>query len=257
MEYDIAVLRVEDSEFLKNSDARAATAADSDALSVGERVYAIGNADGDGISAVEGIVSVDAEYLDNIYAADEKTQLELLEIRTDAPVNHGNSGGGLFNADGALVGIVNARLEKDGVLHFGYAIPSNLALAIAQNIIDNSKVNSSRGALRATLGVTVSVSEKHAYYDEKTGKTYVMETIVVEEVTPGSVSAGKLKAGDVICSLQVEDGKVKNITRMHMIGNTLFQIRKGNELNVTVSRGNTTLEFALQFTDDEAFTLFQ
>lgn len=257
MNYDIAILRVEDSDILRNSDACAVQTADSDAIAVGQAVYAIGNPDNCGISAVSGVVSVDAEYISDITAADGVTALEMLEIRTDAPVNHGNSGGGLFNEDGALIGIVNARSEKDGVEHFGYAIPSDLALAVGQNIIDNSRTNASKGALRATLGVTVQVTASRSRYDEETCRMTVEETVAIQSVQDGGLCDGVLQAGDVIRSLQINEKTPKNITRLHMIGNTLFRVRKGDSLTVVFSRGMETLRATLEFSDDEDFTLFR
>ncbi len=120
MNFDIAVLKVTRSDILKNSSARAAQLGDSASLKEGERVYAIGNPDGEGFSVTGGVVSVPYEVID-ILSADDKHLIELPEIRIDAKINHGNSGGGLFNAEGKLVGIVNARNEDEDFL--GYAIP--------------------------------------------------------------------------------------------------------------------------------------
>lgn len=254
MEYDIAVLRVEDSEVLAASAASAATAANSDAVAVGEAVYAIGNPDTRGISAVSGIVSVDAEYI-TMVAADDVSEISLLEIRTDAPVNHGNSGGGLFNADGNLIGVVNARSEKSGVEGFGYAIPVNLAFSVAQNIIDNSRVNDSRGALSARMAVNVQVTDSHSVYDENTCRTYIVETVAIASVN-GAPARGKLQAGDVILSLSLNGGEAKTITRRHMIGTFLMDVRKGDTVTVTYSREGTAETVDLVFDSDSYFTLY-
>ncbi len=255
MDYDLAVLKVESSEVLKNSAATAASAMDSDAIAVGERVYAIGNAKGDGISVSSGVVSVDKEYID-IKSADETRTLSLLEIRTDATVNHGNSGGGLFNADGKLIGIVNAKREEDGVEGMGYAIPSNLAVAIVQNVIDNSAVNQSLGAARATLGITMKIQSSKCVYNEDTCRTYIMETLVVDSVTKGSVSEGKLNTGDVLYSIKVGDGKEKIITRMHIPSTELFNVRKGDTVTIVVLREDVPVSVELMFDEDSKFTVY-
>ncbi|MDE6274261.1 MAG: S1C family serine protease [Clostridiales bacterium] len=255
MDYDIAVLKVEGSKLLKESSATAAVAVDSDAIVVGEKVYAVGNAKGNGISVSSGIVSVDKEYIE-IKASDNTRTISLLEIRTDATVNHGNSGGGLFNADGKLMGIVNAKREEDGVEGMGYAIPSNLALAITQNIIDNSAVNKSRGASRATLGITMKTQSSKAVYDEATCRTYIMETLVVDSVTSGSVADGKLKAGDVLYSIKVGNGQEKLITRMHVPSSELFNVRKGDTVTIVVSRGDELIAVDMVFNNDAQFTVY-
>ncbi len=255
MEYDIAVLRVENSELLKESSATTMKAADSDCVLMGERVYAIGNADGKGIAVTEGTVSVDPEYI-TMTKPDNNSTVSRLEIRTDAAVNHGNSGGGLFNADGKLVGIVNARSEETDVVAFGYAIPSNLALSVVQNIIDNSAVNASKGALRAMLGVTVQITDSKSVFDETAQRAYVIETIAVKDVNFGSAAYGKLKAGDVIYSLKINGGAEKVVTRMHMLGNTLFNVRKGDTVELTLSRGDETMTVSLVFDRDSYFTVY-
>ncbi len=258
MDYDIAVLKVEDSDVLKESDATAATLADSDSVTVGENVFAIGNPEGEGISVSSGVVSVDAEYID-ILAADDSTTLSLLEIRTDAAVNHGNSGGGLFNARGELVGIVNARSEADGVEAFGYAIPSNLAIAVAQNVIDNADA---KGAYRASLGVTVQVASSESLYDETTCKTYIEEKVTVQSITAGSAAAEMgLEAGDTFLSAKItsSDGTTvqeKAITRMHMVTTMMFNVRLGDTVTFTVSREGETTELSYTFSDQADFTLF-
>lgn len=251
MNYDIAVLKVEGSEVLKQSSARAVVSANSDAVTVGEAAYAIGNPEGEGISVSGGIVSVDAEYIE-IKSSDESTTLTMLEMRTDAPVNHGNSGGGLFNADGKLIGIVNAKTEEDGVEGLGYAIPANLALSVAQNIIDNAQ---SKGAVRATLGISVGTTGSKCVYDEALGKAYIMETVAITSVSDGSVAEGKLKAGDTLYSATL-NGAETVITRHHMLTSVLFNVRKDQTLTLKVYRGGQLISVEIAFDASSYFTLF-
>lgn len=255
MQYDIAVLKVENSEEIKNSACTAVSLGNSDAITVGETVYAIGNPDAGGFSVTSGIVSVDAEYID-IDLSDGSASVSMLEIRTDTPINHGNSGGGLFNAEGRLVGIVNARSERTGVEHFGYAIPVNLAAAVAQNIIDNSAVNDSQGAMRAMLGITVATTDKQGVFDEGAEKAYILETVTVQDVSMGSISFGKLHQDDVLYSVQVGDGQERIITRQHILTTALFDVRKGDLVKLTVSRGEETVTIEFEFSDDKYFNLY-
>lgn len=254
MDYDVAVLKVtgsavvtEDSgnthtnrDVLARSGATAIVGANSDAITVGQRVYAIGNADGDGIAVSGGVVSVDAEYI-TIQTADETRTVSMLEIRTDAAVNHGNSGGGLFDAEGSLIGLVNARSEADGVVAFGYAIPANLALSVAQNIIDNAS-DTVKGARRATIGVSVGTYESRSVYDAATAKYYIEEKVIVAAVTdtrtPG-YRAG-LRVGDTIVTAAIVQGgtavRTVDVTRRHKLTNLLFEVRLGDTLRLTVTR---------------------
>jgi len=252
MEYDIAVLKVENSDVVKKSTAREFVAANSDAISVGQTAYAIGNPDGKGISATRGIVSVDAEYI-TMNSIDETSTVSMLEIRIDAAVNHGNSGGGLFNADGKLIGIVNARTEEEGVEAFGYAIPSNLAVAVAQNIIDNSAFGKS--ASRATLGITLSKADSKGVYDPETGLNYIEDTIKVESVQSGTAASSALKAGDLLYSFTLND-KETVLTRYHMVATYLFNIRKGDVVTVKLYRGGELVTAEIAFDKNSYFTTF-
>ncbi|MDE6676138.1 MAG: S1C family serine protease, partial [Clostridia bacterium] len=238
MDYDIAVLKVTNATAFKETDtnrvyAQAVTVADSDSVTVGERVYALGNPNGEGFSATGGVVSVLSEYV-TVLRADERAQISLPEIRTDAAVNHGNSGGGLFNAEGELVGIVNARAEyadpdkKTIPLYgFGYAIPANLAVSIAQNVIDNDG-----RAVVARLGITVSVYDSKGIYDEERSKYYVQEKIVVESVTSGSAASGLRRTDTLLSARLVQGGKEKTVelTLRVMLHELLYEVRQGEVL---------------------------
>ena len=63
---------------------------------------------------------------------------EMRVIRVDTAVNPGNSGGGLFNSKGELIGIVNAKIISSDVENIGYAIPSSVAINVADNIINHT-----------------------------------------------------------------------------------------------------------------------
>ena len=97
---------------------------------VGSSAIAIGNAQGLGISSTSGVVSVDSEYI-TMTAADGKTAVAFRVMRVDTAINSGNSGGGMYDDNGNLIGIVNAKIVYDGVENIGYAIPSNGAVSVA------------------------------------------------------------------------------------------------------------------------------
>ncbi len=265
MEHDIAVLAIKGSEkvssvtssgisshtnaeVLRASAAIPAVLGDSDSLLVGEKVYAIGNPEAWGISLVSGVVSVDAEYVE-MTSIDGAGSVNMLEIRTDAAVNHGNSGGGLFNGAGELVGIVNARSELEGVEGIGYAIPANTAIAVAKNVIENG------GTLRsAKLGITVQTTDSRSVYDETSGKTFLSETITIKEVTAGGAAySARLDVGDTLISMTL-NGKKTSLTRRHKVSCVLLGVRKGDTLTVEVSRGGVLMSFRVVFNQDSYFS---
>lgn len=262
-EYDIAVLKISGSSILKETEsdpvyARAVTFGDSDGITVGERVYALGNPNGDGFSATGGIVSVDAEYINVARADNERESVQLLEIRIDASINHGNSGGGLFNSAGELVGIVNARSEEEGIVAFGYAIPVNLVKPLVENILDNY-ATAKGAAYSAKLGVTVTKKDGKGVYDEETGKYYIEEKLTVQSVNLGSAArAAGLEAGDTFLSVTLKHAaggeKAVSITRDYHLSNLLLEVRYRDTLVIRISRGGEVKQVTVSFTERSYFS---
>ena len=246
--YDIAVLYVEGSDLIKNSCALAADVADSDNVSVGQTAIAIGNAEGLGISASSGIISIDSEYIDMV-APDDKTVVSFRVMRIDTAVNHGNSGGGLFNARGELVGIVNAKIIDEDVENIGYAIPSTLAIAVANNIIDNCFEKDCKTAMRCLLGITVGTTSTSMVYNEDTGLVSIVETIGVVEVSESGIAHGLIKADDIMVSVTL-NGVTKKITRQFHVIDLLLGARPGDVLKLTVQRGDETVTVSVEITED-------
>ena len=161
--------------------------ADSDKLRVGDFAVAVGNPFGLGQTATSGIVSA---------LGRSGLNLEGLEnfIQTDASINRGNSGGALLNLNGELIGINTAILAPGGgSVGIGFAIPSNMARTLAQQLIDFGEVK--RGLL-GIKGTEMSADIAKAF------NLNVQRGAFVSEVIPnsGSAKAG-VKSGDVIVSL--------------------------------------------------------
>lgn len=111
MSYDIAVLKIQ-SDVYKESNAHAATIGKSGDMTVGDSVIAIGNPNAGGIAVTQGILSMESEYI-TMTAADNVSTVQIRVMRVDAAINGGNSGGGLFNDSGELIGIVNAKVVSE------------------------------------------------------------------------------------------------------------------------------------------------
>ena len=233
--YDIAVLRIEGSEILKNSTATQVDVCDSDTVVVGNSAIAIGNAQAYGISASFGIVSVDSEYI-TMTASDGKSEVSFRVMRIDTAVNSGNSGGGLFDDKGRLIGIVNAKIVEDGVENIGYAIPSNVAVSIADNIIDYCLGTSLERVQRAILGIKVMASDSSAVFDSQTGLISIKETVSVYEVTKNSLADGVLQAGDILVSITVK-GDTTVISRQYHIIDMMLDVRVGDTVTLNIIRG--------------------
>ena len=246
--YDIAVLRIEDSQLLRNSQVSAVEITDSDAVVVGQKAIAIGNAQGLGIATTAGIVSVDSEYI-TMTAADGRTEVSFRVMRVDTAVNSGNSGGGLYDDRGNLIGIVNAKIVDDGVENIGYAIPSNVAIAIANNIIDYCYGTDVQRVQRALLGITVTSSDSKAIYDVQTGTVRIAESVSVYEVAEASLADGALQAGDLLLSATV-NGRKTEITRQYHVIDMMLSVRVGDTVSFTVLRDGQQLAVDITITAD-------
>jgi serine protease Do len=158
---------------------------DSSALRVGDWVVAIGNALGQGIRATEGIVSRQGVSLQ---ISQDETLYDLIE--TSAAINPGNSGGPLVNLKGEVVGITSAKVAQIGVEGMGYAISTDTATPIIQELVTKGYVT------RPWLGVGLYTVDQLAISQLD---LQVDEGVVLVEVSPGSPAdhAG-LQRGDVI-----------------------------------------------------------
>ncbi len=136
---DLAVVKIE------AKGLEIATFGNSDNLVEGEDVIAIGNPLGLlGGTVTKGIIS-------SLKREVEIDNRKMTLLQTDASVSPGNSGGGLFNASAELIGIVNAKSSGDAVGDIGYAIPSNIAYPILQDIIKNQTKSQN-----ARLGIEIN-----------------------------------------------------------------------------------------------------
>lgn len=245
--YDIAVLHIKGSELLQESAAMPVTVADSDQVVVGEAAIAIGNAKGGGTSASYGVVSVDSEHISLSDSTTGQAQ-SFRVIRVDTPVNPGNSGGGLYNESGDLVGIVNAKIIDSSVENIGYAIPSKVATYVADNIIDHCYGTSCESVQRGMLGVSVQTVESYMRTEPNTGNVYLSETVKVVEVQEGSLVKGQLLAGDILKSITI-GGETLEITRQFHIVDAMLLARNGDEITVGVIRNGEEVSVTVTMTE--------
>ena len=248
--YDLAVLKIRNNPILMESNAVACDFADSNDIAVLEPAIAVGNAAGNGISATMGRVNVDSEEI-QLYAADDKTVMTLRVIRTDAAVNSGNSGGGLFNTKGELIGIVNAKSVDSSADNIGFAIPSNVAKYIAENIIYYCDGGSAlTSAYRCMLGVTVQIAGLYTEYDTETGVLHRKEKIEILEVSRGAAAEGILQSGDVINYITI-DGEIYEVSRRFHVVDAMLNARVNSEVVINVTRNGQRLDLTVPLSDND------
>lgn len=236
--YDIAVLKIENSDIIKNSNVSAARLGNSESLSVLDSVMAVGNPGGGGISVTKGQVNIESEnrYIDTGASGGP---VFMRVIRTDAAINKGNSGGGLYAADGSLVGVVTAKDKSSDVDNISYAVPINVASAVADNIIDYCDGRTTVRGKIVKLGISLEVKSANVIYDGQSGECIKREEVAIKTVAEDSIAKKMgLKAGDVLKSVSV-DGRKIEITRIYQAPEATIEARVGSVIVYTVLRGGT------------------
>ena len=225
-ESDIAVIKIE------ATGLSFATLGDSDAIKLGEEVIAIGNPLGSlGGTVTNGIISA----LNREITIDGQ---QMVLLQTNAAVNPGNSGGGLFNMAGELIGIVNAKSSSSSaetsIEGLGFAIPINHGFEVASQLIEF-------GYVKGKVTLTVSVTEYEQDYRYTQGfQTYIIKAGVYV-TDPGKNT--ELKANDRFISV---DGvtvstlaDIKSILKNHKVGDTITatvaRVSGGKEYQQTVT----------------------
>jgi S1-C subfamily serine protease len=189
---------------------------DSERVRVGDVVLAIGNPLGIGQTVTMGIISAKSRQTGLSDGSFEDF------LQTDAPINQGNSGGALVSTNSELVGINSQILSPSGG-SIGFAIPSNMARRVMEQLIQTGKVR--RGQLGVLAQkVTTDVAAKLGLKEAK--------GVVVAQVQPGSAAerAG-LSQGDVITSLNGVEVNDPNTFR-----NAVASTPPGAEVTMTVRR---------------------
>lgn len=215
---DLAVIKVD------ANNLQAATLGDSDILQVGDPAIAIGNPLGElGGTVTTGIISA----TDRQITIDDET---MTLLQTDAAINPGNSGGGLFNADGNLIGIVNAKESSTGIEGLGFAIPITPAQDIITELMQNGNVTS-RPALNVSLyDYTSNNQGQYSKYEDG--------CYIVQIVKNGAADKAGLKQNDRILSFDGEQiqstSDVKNVLKKHKIGDTIKMVVERDSKKITV-----------------------
>ncbi len=211
---DVAVIKIEGEGFTP------AVLGDSDALAVGEGVVAVGNPLGQlGGTVTDGIVSA----LNRKIYVENSAEMSL--IQTNASVSPGNSGGGLFNMAGELIGIVNAKSGDSEAEGLGFAIPINHAYQLAEELITNGYISG-----RPELGITAIDVQ-----DAETAMQFGVNSLGVYIYGINENSAAEkagLQIGDRIISIgNKEVGVLNDVT------STLTEYNVGDVITITIARG--------------------
>lgn len=217
-ETDLAILKIDEKKLpylvLGNSDA----------LKIGHLVFAIGSPCALESSLTHGIVSALKRIDLGITCHDNF-------IQTDAAINPGNSGGPLLNTNGEVIGINTAKIGG-GYHGIGFAIPSNIASHILEQILSNGSVK------RAYLGIVLQSIDKEL---SEALSLKNQEGILIAEIAKNSpAERGGLKQGDII--IKVNNEKIKSAGQFR----TQVALKKpGSQIKLTVLRNNKTVDLPI------------
>ncbi|MGE5672350.1 MAG: S1C family serine protease [Mycobacterium leprae] len=219
---DIAVIRV------KAKGLVPLPFADSDTLMVGMPVVAIGNPLGFRLSTTvtAGILSGMGRAVGSAYPF----------LQLDAPINPGNSGGPLFNLNGEVIGINSSKISEEGVDGLGFAIPSNTARQIADQLLRDGKVD------RATLGMELNEGWQ-AYFGvpDEEGVT------IAYKIDDGPVGLTALQPGDALVSL--DDKLIYTSDDYYAF---LASHKPGDWVTITVRRSGQLLSVRVKLASEDA-----
>ena len=229
--YDIAVLKVEKSELLLKSNAQAVTFRDYDAK-LAETCYAIGDTNKSGITLTKGVISVEREEvkmnIGGIYSFYN-------EIRHDAFISHGNSGGGLFDSNGYLIGITNGGVANTLM---NYAIPVSYVKPLCDNIIKNCDENNKK-ALIIKTGIEdhLEAINTITIYDKETSSVITKQTVAISQIVVDSLFAieGTLQSGDIIKTITY-NGIVYDNIKTDTLKTLLLSSKAGDVLTISAER---------------------
>lgn len=215
---------------------------DSNSLKLGSQVVCIGNP----LGTLPGSVSSGyLSYINREVYIDDYQAMNLLQ--TDVAINSGNSGGGLFNTSGALIGIVNAKYADEAIEGLGFAIPINTVKDVIEDLLATAKYDAANDVWKEgyyvgdwELGVTIS----DGYYGGFTRVVYI------SDVSNNNTACGStlLASQDILTAVEInysDSAKTDKIITFNSATELLSAIYSaglalGDEIIFTISRGNIT-----------------
>lgn len=224
---DIGVLRI------RATGLTAAELGDSDSLSVGETVYAIGNPGGVAFagSFTNGMVSAISRPVNS------EIGYEMLCIQHTAAINPGNSGGALVNAYGQIVGINSSKIASTSYEGMGFAVPSTTVKEVFDEIVKNGYVSN-----RAKLGINYFPASSNQMYSMIVGANHLPSgTVVIQSINSDSalVNTG-VQSGDMITKANGQDLESTNV-----LADLIEDSSVGDEITLTICRVDTKNNYSV------------
>lgn len=224
---DIGVLRI------RATGLTPAELGDSDSLSVGETVYAIGNPGGVAFagSFTNGMVSAISRPVNS------EIGYEMLCIQHTAAINPGNSGGALVNAYGQIVGINSSKIASTSYEGMGFAVPSTTVKEVFDEIVQNGYVTN-----RAKLGINYFPASSNQMYSMIVGANHLPSgTVVIQSVNADSALVNTdVQSGDMITKANGKD-----LDNVNVLADMIEESSVGDEITLTICRVDTKNNYSI------------
>lgn len=217
---DLAVLKID------AVNLPAVVVGNSDHIEVGEWVLAVGNPFRLRSTVTAGIVGAVSR---DVQIINDQFRIESF-IQTDAAINRGNSGGALVNTSGELIGINTAIATQDGSYQgYGFAVPSNLALKVARDIMEFGEVK------RGLLGVSIqSVDNRIA---NRVGLESIRGVVVLDVGSGSAAEKAGIQSSDVVFEVNSEQ-----VNESNQLQEKVAMYRPGEGVKLTIWRDGNMLE---------------
>lgn len=226
---DVAVIKIE------GEDLPTVTLGDSDQVRPGDWAIAIGNPLGLDNTVTAGIISAVGRSSGQIGAANKRVAF----LQTDAAINPGNSGGPLLDAEGRVIGVNTAIFQR--AQSVGFSIPINRAMEIAEQLIDNGRVDHAFLGIRM-ITLNPEIVERLNRDPERPTTLTVQEGVLIGQVIPGSPAEQiGLREGDVIT--QINGQPIRDAEQVQQM---VEATGVGNALNVQVIRDGQEQAFEVR-----------
>lgn len=233
---DIAVLKVRTKEGYN-----AVEIGNSEIMRVGDTTFTIGAPLGDLYSwtVTRGILSGKERLVEISLSNSIESDYIMNVLQTDSPVNSGNSGGPISNSNGEVIGVINAKISSTGVEGIGFAIPIEVAIEKAEEIINGNK------SPYPYLGISmlnVEAARNYINYRKYISNDSIKTGVVVIDIEKDSLAYNNgIQSGDII--IEINGNNVKNIAYLRY---ELYKCKIGDTISVKLLRDNTEKEIFIK-----------
>lgn len=242
---DLAVLAI-DAEHVES----VAEFGDSESLNLGEPAIAIGSPLGSdfALSVTSGVVSGLNRTVPVDIDGDGSPDWDMTAIQTDAAINPGNSGGPLVNINGQVIGINSMKISSNVVEGMGFAITSNDAVSIINELETNGEIE------RPVLGV--SLLDLNLLSDQQiaeiTGSSEPIESgaVIIEVASGSSAASAGLESGDVVIGFNGEP--IENSMQLRQ---AVYSSRVGDQIEIEILRNGEQMTLPITMEAEEMLTM--